>query len=246
MAVFVVAHGASSGGWSWVKMRLPMAQAGHQLMVPTYTGLGEREHLAHPDVDLETHVADVANVLTFEDLGDVILIGHSYGGMVATAVADRHPDRVSRLVFLDAFVPRHGQSLFDIQPPGMQERMRRAAAETGEGWRVPPNPLPPDTADADAVWFNARRRPQPIRTFERPLALTRPEDDLPRLFIRCMRLGPQDTFGPFAACAREGAGWTYREIDASHNPHITAPEELTVLFCDIARGCGGVPRPPPI
>ncbi len=243
MAVFVVAHGAWSGGWSWFKMRSLMAEAGHQLIVPTYTGLGEREHLAHPDVDLETHVADIANVLTFEDLWHVILVGHSYGGMVATAVADRHPNRVSRLVYLDAFVPRHGQSLFDIQPPGMQERMRRAAAETGEGWRVPPNPLPPDTAPADAVWFNARRRPQPIRTFERPLALTRPEGYLHRIFIRCMRLGPQDTFGPFAARARAEAGWTYREMGASHNPHITAPEELTVLFGDIAGEGGGVSSP---
>ena len=236
MAVFVVAHGAWSGGWSWRKMRPLLRQEGHDLVVPTYTGLGEREHLAHPGINLDTHVADVVNALAFEDLSDVILIGHSYGGMVATGVADRAPDRISRLVYLDAFVPRDGQSLFDLQPPGMQERIRKAAAEAGEGWRVPPNPLPPDTPEADAIWFNARRRPQPIATFERPLALSRPEGRVPRTFIRCARLGPQDTFGPFAERARTETGWTVREMDASHNPHITAPEALAAILCEIAGG----------
>ena len=244
MTVFVVAHGAWSGGWSWVKMRPLLRAAGHDLVTPTYTGLGEREHLAHPAIDVDTHITDITNVLTFEDLNRVILIGHSYGGMVATGVADRVPDRVSRLVYLDAFIPRDGQSLTDIQPPIARERMREATASMGEGWRVPPNPLPPDTSEADAIWFNARRRPQPLATFERPISLTHSDGHMPRSFIRCARVGPHDTFRQFAERARTEAGWTYVDFDASHNPHITVPTELAAIMCEMARDQGGAPRVP--
>ena len=116
MATFVVSHGAWSAGWAWKKMHPLMAARGHRLFTPTHTGLGERVHLARPDIDLDTHIADVMGVLEMEDLRDVVLIGHSYGGMVATGVADRARERVARLVYLDAFVPRDGQSLFDLQP----------------------------------------------------------------------------------------------------------------------------------
>ncbi len=129
MATFLVAHGAWSAGWVWKKMRPLLGERGHELFTPTYTGLGERVHLARPDVGLETHIADVLGVLEFEDLRNVLLIGHSYGGMVATAVADRVPERLAQLVYLDAFVPRNGQSLFDLQPWDVQARMREAAAE---------------------------------------------------------------------------------------------------------------------
>ncbi len=114
MTTFLVAHGAWSAGWVWKKMRPLMRQQGHELVTPTYTGLGERSHLAHRDVDLETHIADVLNVLYFEDLTDVVLVGHSYGGMVATAVADRAADRIAQVVYVDAFVPRDGQSLLAL------------------------------------------------------------------------------------------------------------------------------------
>ncbi len=93
-----------------------LGERGHERFTPTYTGLGERVHLARPEVGLETHIADVLGVLEFEDLRNVLLIGHSYGGMVATAVADRVPERLAQLVYIDAFVPRDGQSLFDLQP----------------------------------------------------------------------------------------------------------------------------------
>jgi pimeloyl-ACP methyl ester carboxylesterase len=111
MATFLVAHGAWSADWAWKKMRPLLSERGHQLFTPTYTGLGERAHLATPEIDLSTHVADVLAVLEFDDLQDVTLIGHSYGGMVATGVADRAPERIAQLVYLDAFVPSDGQSL---------------------------------------------------------------------------------------------------------------------------------------
>lgn len=123
----LVAHGAWSAGWTWKKMRPRLHALGHELFTPSYTGLGERRHLASRDVGLETRIADVCAVIAMEDLRDVILIGHSYGGVVATGVADRMATNVSRLVYLDAFVPRNGQSVFDLHPPEVRERMRAAA-----------------------------------------------------------------------------------------------------------------------
>ena len=121
---FLVCHGAWSAGWAWKKMHPLMAAAGHRLVTPTYTGLGERAHLANPSIDLETHIQDILNVIKYEDLRDIVLVGHSYGGMVATGVADRARDRVTRLIYIDAFVPEDGQSLLDLNEvarPRMQE-----------------------------------------------------------------------------------------------------------------------------
>src|SRR5262249_6765096 len=109
-----VAHGAWSAGWAWKKMHPLMSAAGHRLVTPTYTGLGDREHLASPANDLETHIQDVLAVIKYEDLRNFVLIGHSYGGMVATGVADRARERVTQLIYLDAFVPKNGQSLPDL------------------------------------------------------------------------------------------------------------------------------------
>src|SRR5580658_7891344 len=123
LTTIVLAHGAWSAAWAWKKVRPLMAAAGHELFVPTYTGLGERAHLASPDNDLDTHIQDVLGVLQFEDLRDVVLIGHSYGGMVATGVADRAPEQIAQLIYLDAFVPRDGQALADFWSEA--ERQRR-------------------------------------------------------------------------------------------------------------------------
>ena len=138
MATIVVAHGAWSGGWAWGKMRAIWTAAGHEVWTPTLTGLGERGHLANPAVDLETHVRDVVGLLDCEDLQEVVLIGHSYGGMVATGVAQRRPERLHRLVYLDALVPQPGASVFELVPAQAAARMRAAALAAGEGWRIPP------------------------------------------------------------------------------------------------------------
>src|SRR5450432_3184905 len=158
---FLVCHGAWGGGFSWKKMHPLMHAAGHRLVTPTYTGLGEREHLANPSIDLETHIQDILNVIKYEDLRDIVLIGHSYGGMVATGVADRARDRIAQLIYLDAFVPKDGQSLHDLNEPGRQRDQDLAKA--GDGWRIPPMPPPPDTAPADAAWLAERRIHMPIK-----------------------------------------------------------------------------------
>lgn len=234
MATFLVAHGAWSAGWAWKKMRPLLNSLGHELFTPTYTGIGERLHLAHPEVGLETHIADILGVLEFEDLRNVVLIGHSYGGMVATAVADREPGRLMCLVYLDAFVPRDGQALFDLQPEAVRADMREAARTLGDGWRIPPNPLPPDTSERDVAWITPRRVMQPIKTFEQPVRLSGAGEQLPKTYIHCTRTGPVDIFKPFAQGARSEPGWGYLEIDASHSPHVTAPEQLADMLDRIA------------
>ena len=232
MATFLVAHGAWSAAWAWKKRRPLLRERGHELYTPTHTGLGERSHLASPDIDLETHIADHLGVLEFEDLRNVILIGHSYGGMVATGVADRARDRIAKLVYIDAFAPRDGDSVFSLTPD-RRTAMLDAAARTGDGWKLPANPMPPDTPESDQAWAVPRRRPQPIKTFEQKLRLRNGELTLPRHYIFCTRIPPDDRFRPFYERAKR-EGWGHDEIDASHNPHITAPEALASLLDGIA------------
>jgi pimeloyl-ACP methyl ester carboxylesterase len=236
MTTFVIAHGAWSAGWAWKKMRPLLRAQGHELFTPSYTGVGERVHLARPDINLSTHVADVLGVLECEDLSGIVLVGHSYGGMVATCVADRAASRIARLVYLDAFVPRDGQAIVDLVGPATAAAMREGAKAKGYGWRVPANPLPPDTSAEDVAWAMPRRVMQPIGTFEEPARLTGAVETLPRSYLYCTRAGPGDVFGQFAARARTEPGWDYRELDASHNPHITMPETLAGVLDGIAAG----------
>src|SRR5580692_2158825 len=184
-ATFLVCTGAWSAGWAWKKMHPLMHAAGHRLVTPTYTGLGEREHLANPSIDLETHIQDILNVIKYEDLRDIALIGHSYGGMVATGVADRARDRIAQLIYIDAFVPRHGQSVLDLNPTARQRMLD--AVKAGDGWRLPPNPPPPDTPPADVERLTARRVDQPFTCFEMPLRLHGGELTLPRNYIYAKR-----------------------------------------------------------
>src|ERR1700680_870442 len=168
MATFVVSHGAWSAGWAWKKMHPLMMARGHHLLTPSHTGLGERAHLARPDVDLDTHIADILGVIEMEDLREVTLIGHSYGGMVATGVAARARDRIAKLVYVDAFAPKDGDSVLSLTPE-REKPLRDAGAKMGAGWLIPPNPMPPDTADEDRAWAEPRRKRQPLKTFEQKL-----------------------------------------------------------------------------
>ena len=230
MAVFVVAHGAWGAGWAWKKMHPILRTRGHSLVTPTYTGIGERSHLAGPQIDLDTHITDIRQVLEFEDLKGIVLIGHSYGGMVATGVADRARDRIVKLVYLDAFVPRDGESLFDLLPP---ESRAQRQPDGADEWRIPPRDMPPDTPEADRAWCLPRRTPQPFKTFAQKIKLAS-EPPMPRHYIYCKRCPPDDRFRRFYDRARS-EGWGAYEIDASHNPHITNPNALADLLIAIAK-----------
>ncbi|WP_346283200.1 alpha/beta hydrolase [Bradyrhizobium sp. BRP22] len=166
--------------------------------------------------------------LKYEDLSEIVLVGHSYGGMVATGVADRVRDRIARLIYLDAFVPTDGQCLMDANPPTVRQRMQEAA-KAADGWRVPSNPIPPDTSEADVKWISERRVLQSIKCFEQPLAM-RGNLTLPRSYVYFTRVTPADTFRPFAERAKNDPNWHYYELDASHSAHVTAPEALARLL----------------
>jgi pimeloyl-ACP methyl ester carboxylesterase len=204
-----------------------MAAAGHEFFAPTYTGLGERAHLARPDNDLDTHIKDVVGVLECEELRNVVLLGHSYGGMVATGVADRAPERVARIIYLDAFVPENGQALIDFLPEQARQRMLDSVSK-GDGWRVTPNPIPPDTSESDAAWVAKFRMPQSVKCFQQPVRL-RAKLTLPRSYIQCMRFADHGPFGQFAARAGN-EGWRLDRLDASHSPNVTAPGALMELL----------------
>ena len=227
MTTYLLCHGAWSGGWSWKKMRPLLRNAGHELVTPTYTGLGDRAHLTNPMVDLETHIQDVLSVIEYDDLRDFVLVGHSYGGMVATGVGDRVPDRVRRLVYLDAFVPENGQSLTDLTGGGRH-------TTPVEGWLIPPMAPAPDTSTEDLAWTTPRRRHQPMRCFTQKLQLSRPAPPFPRSYIHCTKKEGHDSFQQFAQRFHDDPAWRFHALNASHSPNITAPDALAALLLEYA------------
>jgi pimeloyl-ACP methyl ester carboxylesterase len=243
-AIYVLVHPAWHGGWCWKKMT-PLLQArGHDVYTPTLTGLGERSHLAHPEIGLETHILDVVNVLKYEDLRRVILVGHSSGGAVITGVADRVPEQLAHLVYLDAFVPADGQAMMDIIPPERRQGMEQRVQAEGKGWLLPSlAPAPWDqflreawriTDDADRGWMLARLTATPFKVFTDPVRRSNPAaEKLARTFIRCLQW-PNPMFDRYAETARRTTGWRYRELPTSHEPFVTHPEELANLLAEAA------------
>jgi pimeloyl-ACP methyl ester carboxylesterase len=227
---YVLVHGAWHGGWCWAKVTRLLTDAAHTVYTPTLTGLGERAHLARPEIDLGLHVEDIVAMLEAEELRNVILVGHSYGGMVITGAAARVAARIARLVYLDAFVPEVGKSLFDYVGPERAEAMRSAAATEGDGWRVPP--FPPErfgvTSARDTEWLTRRLVPQPLRTFEQPVAAV-PPAKIPRSYVHCAKpaIGAVDQF---AERFRDDARWTFHEVKTGHDAMVTAPGETAKIL----------------
>ena len=191
MATYVLVHGGGHGGWCYQRVARLLRAAGHEVYTPTLTGLGERSHLLSADVDLDMHITDVTAVLHYEDLRDVILVGHSYGGMVITGVADRASDRVGRLVYLDAANPVNGQSLKDVAGPVIEAA--RPAGAVIDGMELVLLPAPEAglfygvTDPDDVAWMADRLTGHPWKCFEQPLDLTN-EDALwaiPQYHIVC-------------------------------------------------------------
>ena len=211
MTTFVVAHGAWSAAWAWKKMRPLLRGAGHALCTPTYTGLGERAHLASREVGLETHIADVLGTLEIEDLRDVVSSVTATAGWWRPAWRTV-PAPVARLVYLDAFVPRDGQSLLDLLPAEVRERMREAARTGGE-WLA--GAAQPDAARhrPRRIWPGSCRPPgdAAARAFEQPMRLAAGTPSPPRSYIYCTRIGPSDVFRQFAERARAKAAAPFRD-----------------------------------
>jgi pimeloyl-ACP methyl ester carboxylesterase len=238
MATFVLVHGGGHGGWCYQRIAHPLRAEGHEVYTPTLTGLGERSHLVSPAVDLDVHITDVVQLLHYEDLRDVILVGHSYGGMVITGAADRAADRIGKLVFLDAANPVNGQSLVDVTG-GMIETMTRGAAKTIVGVELVlfPGTDPLGyfgvTDPDDVAWMHDRLTPHPWKCFEQKLQLTN-EDALwaiPQYHIVCeATLATRDPAVVDAARA-EGRLWS---IDTGHDLMITEPRLTTDALLEVA------------
>jgi pimeloyl-ACP methyl ester carboxylesterase len=237
MATFVLVHGAWHGGWSWQRVTPHLRAAGHEVFTPTLTGLGERVHLATPSVNLATHVSDVVNVCRFEDLSNIVLVGHSYAGLVISGVADQIADRIAHMVYLDAFVPESGESLFSLVGPEGATAMRGLAEQHGDGWLVPPVLQILNVSDPeDVAWLEAKLTPQPIATLEEGAACTSPLAERP--FARTYVLAT-DPSNPacLAACARvEGQpGWQVHRVATGHDLLVTRPQEVADLLLSLAR-----------
>lgn len=237
MAIYVLVHGGGHGGWCYQKVARRLRQAGHEVYTPTLTGLGERAHLLSPDIDLDTHIADIVAVLTYEDLHDVILVGHSYGGMVITGVADRATGRIRELVYLDAAHPRNGESLAVLAPQQMEPTY--AGMRVADGIELVMWPMPGMatffgiTEPEDIAWTDAKLTPHPWKCFAQPLALTNGEAAyrLARTNINCT----QSLLGsPEAARARQLEGHRNFEIDTGHDLMITEPGKVADMLLEVA------------
>jgi pimeloyl-ACP methyl ester carboxylesterase len=244
-ASFVLVHGAWHGGWSWWKVRRLLQDAGSEVFTPTLTGLGERSHLSNPDIDLSTHVEDVVAVLEHEDLKRVVLVGHSYGGNVITGVAERVPDRLAHLVYIDGFVPKNGESLLDLMSPAVRQEFDMRVETEGDGWLIFGRYAEPwETAlrdhygvtdEADLARMVPRMRPQPYKTFTEHLRVgNQAAAALPMTYIRCTRY-PNPALSRYAEAAQKpDSGWQYRELDASHDGMVARPRELAELLLNLA------------
>ena len=237
MATYVLVHGGAHGGWCYGPVARRLRAAGHEVHAPTLTGVGERAHLLSPAVDLDMHIEDVVAVLRWEDLRDVILVGHSYGGMVITGVADRALDRVGHLVYLDAANPVGGESLADIAAPLMAAARRSARMVAGVEVVLDQGTEPmPDygvTDPEDVAWLRARLTPHPYACFAQPLRLDHEAEvwKLPQTQIVCTSTLATRDPARMSAAATAGRVW---DVDTGHDLMITEPDVVAGLLLRVA------------
>lgn len=233
MATYVLVHGSWHGSWCWKRVRKALSAAGHDVFTPTLTGVGERSHLASAAINLSTHISDVANLICWEELTNVILCGHSYAGWVISGVADRIPDRIRALVYLDAFVIEDGECFFDHLRPEETERRRQQAKMTGEGWKV--DPLQAEVFkvnERDRAWVNAQCTVQPIGTFEEHLNLRGGIQQISDItHILCT--GWERTPFPASHERAKRRGWKTCTMTCGHEAMLDSPEEVVELLTEI-------------
>ena len=226
MATYVLVPTACNGGWYMKGLVRPLEAAGHEVYRTTLTGVGERSHLLSRDIGLETHITDVVNVLEYEDLRDVVLVGHSYGGVVARGVAERVPERIGQVVLIDSPVMRDGESVLNVLGPRMREYLDMLTRTVGDGWQIPAGPVGTP---------NSLRTPHPTKTYADPIRIGNPRAAaLPHTYICCtLDKDPDQSYGEALAISRERAvrsGWRYIEIEATHGVCRTHPQELAALL----------------
>jgi pimeloyl-ACP methyl ester carboxylesterase len=232
---FVLVHGGRHGGWCWQRVSSILRSAGHDVHVLTLTGLGERSHLLRRDINLSVHVRDVVAMMEFEDVRDAVVVAHSYGGVVVSGAMEEMASRVRSLVFLDAQMPRTGESVFHIIGPERAAAMTAMAEEFGEGWYIPPADASTYgiTEPDDLRWANARISAQPLASYQEPVGVTDRAWAHPGTYIECM---PSAMKAEMLARPRERSTvderFRYRVLDAAHDAMITAPRALSELLLE--------------
>jgi pimeloyl-ACP methyl ester carboxylesterase len=232
MATFVLVHGAWLGGWCWKRIRKRLHGAGHDVFTPTLTGLGERSQILTRDVNLETHILDVVNLIQCEELSNIVLCGHSYGGAVISGVADRIPDRIGSLVYLDAYVLHNGENVAQHVPAIRWQNFIEGAKSVGDGWKIPP--IPPEVFNvkdaADAEWMRRQCTMQPIGCFEQAVKLTGKIDQIKNVtFILMTGYAQHSPFSPFRDKAK-AKGWRTLTMTCGHMVMFDQPEELSRIL----------------
>ena len=228
---FVLVHGAWAGGWCWTRVAEPLAAAGHRVYAPTQTGCGERSHLISNSITLDVVTKDLINVLEWEDLTDVVLVAHSFGGVAATAAADQQRQRIRQIVYLDAMILQHGQSAFSSFSPELVAARRKLALESSAGLSMPvPDPKSFGIVDAgDSAWFEAKCTPHPISTYESALTLKYPVGNgLPATYVAV-----KPDYEPLTtsrAYAKSRPEWHYVEIEAGHAAMVTSPAAVLAIL----------------
>lgn len=227
MATFILVHGAWQGGWCWVRVAALLRKSGHTVFTPTLTGLGERSHLASHDIGLDTHIQDVLAVIACEELSDIVLCGHSYGGMVVAGVANRVAQCVRSIVFLDALVPADGQTALDVLPAEIASGLRDSAVDG----QVAPGPAEAFSVNInDRAWVDRRNVAQPLRTFETPLRLVANKTEQPKqTYIHATDWNP-GIGQPFYEKFQGLAGWAVMSVASGHYVMIDKPQELADLL----------------
>lgn len=233
MATFILIHGMWHGGWCWEKVTPLLRAAGQDVHVLTLTGVGERAHERHPDIDMNTHIQDVVRVLENENLHDVILVGHSLAGFMAPFVAEHSPERIAHLVNLDGIIPVEGKAFKEMMPDYFDDFRKRGLADGDEWWSPPILEWTFGVTGADLEWMQAKLTPYPLKTWLLPMSFTNPDSrPIPRTFIHCTEgYSAEEIVAEERKCLE--AGWGYRQLATGHDAMITAPKELTELLIDL-------------
>ena len=237
MSTFVLVHGAWGGAWIWRRVLGPLRAAGHEVHAVTLTGDGERAHLRRADISLQTHIDDVLGLIDAEELREVVLVGHSYGGMVITGVADallaRGPGHVKQLVYVDAMVPVPGEGWGQGHPAEIVQA-RTVLAKANHNALPPPDPIDFGLTDDDRAWLLRRQVPHPFGMYRVPLHFDGARwARVPRCFVDCTRPAYR-TIDAMRARVRSQAGWQIVEIATGHCPMVSAPQALLAVLKTVA------------
>ena len=237
MTAFVLVHGAWHGAWCWARVLPALRAAGHAAHAVTLTGTGERAHLLQRGITLDTHVTDVVGLVTCEELDDIVLVGHSYGGLVITLAADRLLERkatLRHLVYIDAVVPHPGESWSTHQTPEQVAARLAAAAVHPQDALPPPDAALYGLTGADCEWVNRRQTPHPFGMYREPLSFDAARlAVVPRTFIDCTSPA-WPSIAPMRARVRSEPGWRVREIATGHDAMVSAPGPLAHLLLEAA------------